>query len=276
MTADPEITIRRAETVGDYLACQSAQRRAWGIGDDSYVIPVATMVGAQHHGGLVLGAFLPNGEAAGVSFAFLGRLDDGRICLYSQLTGIVPAYQSRGLGYQMKMAQREIARAEGVSCIAWAFDPLQAGNAHFNLQKLGATASRFIENMYGPRSDALNQNTPTDRLVVVWPTDDRPRPHFDPETLRTAPRLIAVERDHTGARNPVAVSRSIDPSESVLLLEIPSDVNRLRAERPELAACWGAAVRDAFVAAFSLGFRAESFGIEATADGRRCSYVLRR
>ena len=58
---DLAITIRRAEAPADYVALQDAQRGAWGLDDDSYVVPVATMVGAQHHGGLVLGAFLPDG-----------------------------------------------------------------------------------------------------------------------------------------------------------------------------------------------------------------------
>ena len=129
------ITIRRAETVADYRACQDAQRRAWGISEDGYLIPIATMVGANLHGGLVLGAFRPGGEAVAMSFAFLGRIE-GRICLYSQLTGVVPGYQSQGLGYRIKMHQRDFARAEGIGVIAWAFDPLQAGNAHFNLARL--------------------------------------------------------------------------------------------------------------------------------------------
>ena len=54
-----EITIRRAGSIADYRACQEAQKRAWGISDDGYLIPIATMVGANLHGGLVLGAFLP-------------------------------------------------------------------------------------------------------------------------------------------------------------------------------------------------------------------------
>ena len=40
-------------------------------------IPIATMVGANLHGGLVLGAFRPDGEAVAMSFAFLGRRRHG-------------------------------------------------------------------------------------------------------------------------------------------------------------------------------------------------------
>src|SRR5205809_1049023 len=132
--AADEITIRRAVTIADYRACQEAQKRAWEINDDGYLIPVATMVGANLHGGLVAGAFLPHGEAVAISFAFLGRIE-GRFCLYSQLTGVVPEHQSRGLGHQIKLFQRQVALSEGIECIAWSFDPLQAGNAHFNLAR---------------------------------------------------------------------------------------------------------------------------------------------
>ena len=135
--ADDEITIRRARSIADYRACQQAQKVAWGVREEGYLIPIATMVGANLHGGLVAGAFLPDGEAVAMSFAFLGRIK-GRLCLYSQLTGVVPGFQARGLGYQIKLFQREIARSEGIERIAWAFDLLQAGNAHFNLTRLGA------------------------------------------------------------------------------------------------------------------------------------------
>src|SRR4051812_38327743 len=170
-----EVEIRRAACVADYLACQDAQRRAWGITDESYVVPLATLVGANLHGGLVLGAFTPTGEALGLSFAFLGKVE-GRPCLYSQLTGVVPGQQGNGLGGRLKHAQREFARAEGIPCLAWAYDPLQAGNARFNLDRLGAIAHRYIEDMYGRRTDALNAGATTDRLIVEWATaPDPPR-----------------------------------------------------------------------------------------------------
>jgi predicted GNAT superfamily acetyltransferase len=263
---NPAIQIRRAETVSDFLACQRAQRAAWGVTDDSYVVPVATMIGAQHHGGLVLGAFLPDGQAVGLSFAFLGRVD-GRLCLYSQLTGVVPGYQNQGIGYRLKHAQREFARAEQVPCIAWAFDPLQAGNARFNLQRLGATAARYIVDMYGPRSDALNCNTPTDRLIAVWETEpSRPRA-TDHDAALALPRVVSA----TGpGADPAFLGLPSDGTGA--LLEIPADVTRLRAEHPDLAERWGLAGRVGFLAALAAGYRAVGF----VRDDRRGFYVLER
>ena len=259
-----KITIRPAESVADYLACQHAQKRAWGITDDSYLVPLATMVGAQLHGGLVLGAFTPSGEALGLSFGFLGKIR-GRLCLYSQLTGVVPGQQGLGLGGRLKSAQRDFARAEGLACLAWAFDPLQAGNAHFNLERLGATAEQFVENMYGRRSDALNANATTDRLIAEWSTDPIAKPSTPPVS-EDVPRLIK------GGELPLAeLDRKLDSP--TLLLEIPADIAGLRNHQPELAELWASAVRQSFRTAFQAGYRAEGFLREI--DGR-CSYILRR
>ena len=227
-----EITIRRADTIADYRACQEAQRRAWGISEDGYLIPVATMVGANLHGGLVLGAFLPSGEAVAMSFAFLGTIE-GRLCLYSQLTGVVPEYQSRGLGYQIKLFQRQVARPEGIERIAWAFDPLQAGNAHFNLTRLGAHAGRYVENMYGERTDRLNAGVPTDRLIAEWDVAAAPP---CPAFLRISQRASPPDR---AARNspprpvPVAVQPGRRSSQTRdCLLEIPDRYHGTSQRRP--------------------------------------------
>src|SRR5207302_8414833 len=85
------LTVRDVRGADELRACQELQRRAWGITEDGYVLPVATMAGAQKVGGLILGAFDANTNALiGFAFAFLGRLND-RPILYSQLTGVPPA-----------------------------------------------------------------------------------------------------------------------------------------------------------------------------------------
>ncbi len=265
---DLEITIRRAESITDYHACQDAQRRAWGITGDGYVVPVATMVGAQLHGGLVLGAFLASGEAVGVSFAFLGRLER-RLCLYSQLTGVVPGYQGHGIGHKLKRFQWEFARSEGLELLAWAFDPLQAGNAHFNLSKLGATAGRYVENMYGLRTDALNDRVPTDRLIAEWATTARIAEAIGASPVEGIPRVVEAESavdDFPGVR-----TAAMEPRGPTVLLEIPDEIQRMRREAPALAAEWAQAVRRGFLACFATGYRA--VGFERIEDqGRRRNF----
>lgn len=248
--------------MADYRACQEAQRRAWGITEDGYVIPIATMVGANLHGGLMLGAFLPDGTAVAMSFAFLGRID-GRIGLYSQLTGVVPGYQSLGLGYRIKMHQREVCRGAGIRCIAWAFDPLQAGNAYFNLVRLGASAGRYIDNMYGERTDALNLGVPTDRLIAEWDVAEESPRRTEPNTTPPVPP------PDTPCPWPC-------PGSTSLLIEIPADIARLRTERADRAERWRRDVRAAFQTAFAEGYRAVSVIRDDSATPRRVFYVLER
>ena len=165
-----EIVIRPIHDPIELRACQDVQRRAWGITEDGYLVPVATLAGASAYGGLVLGAFV--GETlVGFSFAFRGVLD-GTPILYSQLTGVLPEAQGGGTGRRIKQFQREWARTEGLPLVAWAFDPLQAMNAHYNLVVLRATATHYHPNFYGVRQDALNPGLPTDRLLCVLPTAD--------------------------------------------------------------------------------------------------------
>jgi predicted GNAT superfamily acetyltransferase len=277
---DNEITIRRASTIADYRACQDAQRRAWGIEEEGYLIPVATMVGANMHGGLVLGAFLPGGEAVALSFAFLGWIDR-RFCLYSQLTGVVPSYQSRGLGYQIKLLQREFAQTAGLELIVWAFDPLQAGNAHFNLTRLGATTGRFVANMYGERTDRLNAGVPTDRLIAEWNTTTEATALSSTSAAGGIPQLIetAMEEcdERTGpTRVPLEVRKADALEAPRYLLEIPPDIAKLRRERPDLAERWRVAAGAAFQVTFSRSYRAIQFIRDETSGHRRGFYLLER
>jgi predicted GNAT superfamily acetyltransferase len=188
----------------------------------------------------------------------------------------VPGYQSRGLGYQIKLMQRDFARSEGVDRIAWAFDPLQAGNAHFNLSRLGASATRFIANMYGERTDALNDRVPTDRLIVEWEIATDHTVSIDLNTIPTLPRLITIREQAGGHNTPVALSVETLRESPRILLEIPWDITALRRDDPQLAEKWRAVVNEAFPHAFEAGFRAIHFVRDESAGRRRGFYVLDR
>ncbi len=273
-----EYTIRPAATPAEYRACQTAQRLAWGIVEPGYLVPIATMVSVQLHGGLVLGAFTPQGEALGLSFAFLGRIE-GELCLYSQITGVIPGNRSRGIGLKLKTAQRDFARSQGLKTIAWAFDPLQAGNARFNLNKLGATASRYIEDMYGPRTDALNAAAgPTDRLIAIWPTDPAESRSYltDQIDLNMIPNLIRPDArfDDDHDLESVLDLSSIGRS-SRLALEIPVSIAALRSDDRARASRRLFATRAAFQAAFAAGYRAVACLDSTDSEGsRRALYLL--
>ena len=193
-----------------------------------------------------------------MSFAFLGRVE-GRLCLYSQLTGVVPGYQSRGLGYEIKRLQRTIAHAEGIERIAWAFDPLQAGNAHFNLARLGATAGRLHRKHVrtaNRRTQRGRSDRPPDRRVGHRGRCGRGGSVPDAVAL---PHLIETEQ---GRGDVPGAPLGLDESALRSPARPPRDPQRhrpLRRETPELAEQWRSAVGQAFQAAFAAGYRAVHF-----------------
>jgi predicted GNAT superfamily acetyltransferase len=265
------VIVRDVRGAEELRACQELQRRAWGITEDGYVLPVATMAGAQKVGGLILGAFDHDNRLIGFAFAFLGRLKD-RLILYSQLTGVHPAHQSTGVGRMLKFEQHRRALDLGLDAVVWAFDPLQASNAAFNLGVLGAVCRTYEVDMYGSRSDTLNAGLATDRLLAEWSTAMPPGGHTDewPDGLD----VIATKRlGHLGFTE-VDHIRAIPHEVTHLHLEIPPNISNLKTYGPpNSAVAWQQAIREAFQAAFDVGFIAVGF---SRADPHRPKYLLER
>ena len=242
-----DVVVRAITDVVDLRACQEVQRRAWDIAQDGYTLPVATMVAVGKYGGLILGAWQA-GRLVGFSFAFLGRLRDQQI-LYSQLTAVLPDVQGGGVGYRLKIAQREWARAQRLPLIVWAFDPMQSGNAHFNIARLGATCRSYERDMYGERNDALNTGLATDRLIAEWPTDG---------SLPSEPNGVEA----------LPVSATLD-------CEIPANVRELAAQNLAEAQRQQSVIRTTLTDAFSKGYGVTGFVRKNDPIvGRRCWYLL--
>ena len=101
-------------------------------------------------------------------------------------------FQDRKIGTRLKEVQRDFALSEGdVDLIVWAFDPLQCRQCQLQLDRLGATATRYVEDMYGPRTDPLNAGLPTDRLIVEW--EIRARRDYEKFPVKNLPKIISVD-----------------------------------------------------------------------------------
>jgi predicted GNAT superfamily acetyltransferase len=256
------LTVRDVRGPDELRACQELQRKAWGITEDGYVVPVATMAAAQRVGGLILGAFDQSETLIGFAFAFLGKLQ-GRLVLWSQLTGVHPAHQSTGVGRMLKLEQRRRAHEMGLDAVAWAFDPLQASNAAFNLAVLGATCRVYEVDMYGARTDALNVGLATDRLVAEWTTSGE----AGGRTTAWADTTDLVETREG------EVARVVAPSEMHVQIEVPPRLSNLRSRGSQAVGAWQTAVRGAFQTAFAAGYVAVGF---SRADPDHPRYLLER
>jgi predicted GNAT superfamily acetyltransferase len=154
----------------------------------------------------------------------------------------------------------------GLDAVAWAFDPLQASNAAFNLGVLGATCRLYELDMYGSRSDALNAGMATDRLIAEWSTSGE---HIG----RTAPWPEALDLIETADCQPSAVA-AIPSTACHVQIEVPPRIADLKVRgAPNAAPDWQSALRQAFQSAFAMGFIAIGF---ARTDPSRPRYLLER
>jgi predicted GNAT superfamily acetyltransferase len=200
----------------------------------------------------------------GFAFAFLGRLG-GQLVLWSQLTGVHPAHQSTGVGRLLKLEQRRRAREMGLEAVAWAFDPLQAANAAFNLGVLGATARHYEVDMYGSRTDALNVGLATDRLIAEWETSGEP----GGRTSAWPDAVDVLEVDDGQVRR----VRDVPSGAHHLTIEIPPRISDVKNLGTAAAAEWQLALRGAFQTAFDSGYIVSGF---SRSDAARPRYLLER
>lgn len=281
-----DFTIRTAVSVEDMLQVEELQQLVWG-GDETEVVPVHMLLTVAHNGGILLGAF-DGDRMVGFVFGFLGtdeqspdRVAMARLKHCSHQLGVHPDYRGRGVGLQLKLAQRQAVIEQGVRLATWTYDPLMSRNAHLNIRRLGTVCRTYLRNVYGDLRDDLNRGLPTDRFMVEWWLTSR----------RVAARLEGSRRpldlDHflSGGANLLNPSMMLDiglpkpakdPSEpegTFLLVEVPSDFMRIKREDPELAYDWRMHSREVFEGAFAAGYLVTDF-VHVPDDGPRSFYLL--
>jgi predicted GNAT superfamily acetyltransferase len=151
------ITIEAVSGLDALAEVQAMQRQVFGY-SELEVLPVAAMRAQVEVGALVLAA-RDEGKMVAFLYSYPGTAG-GRTILHSDLLGVLATHRDRGLGYRMKIAQREWAAERGFHSITWTFDPRKGRNAHLNFHKLGARSRRYLRDYYGEGAD---------RLWVEWP-----------------------------------------------------------------------------------------------------------
>jgi predicted GNAT superfamily acetyltransferase len=189
-----------------------------------------------------------DGEPSVVGFAvgFLGW--SPVLHVHSHQAGVVEGHRRRGIGYALKLAQRDTSLRHGVSEMRWTFDPLVRRNVAFNLNALGARAVAFYPDFYGAMSDTINAGDASDRLEAVW-TLSRPMPARTGSLGGGAgdgPALL-LERDG----RPVVSGR---PPENGALLAVPADYEQIRGRDRGLSNAWRVASREVLAGAYAAGF----------------------
>src|SRR5919197_1793028 len=258
------ITYRDLTTLAEFAEVVDLEREIWGPGYDD-VVPVSILAVSVHRGGILIGAFdsdrsiprEPQGRMIGFVYSLPG-IKGAKPTHWSHMAGVVDGYRNAGVGYQLKLLQRERALAMGLDLIEWTFDPMQAMNAHLNFAKLGVVVQEYQENVYGDSTSPLHKGNPTDRFIAEWWIRE-PRPPHDWSEAPTVNHGTAVTADRRDAR---------------VVVEIPTGFTEMLLAAPDLALEWRMATRELFTVYFSRGYRAVDFRLDRAA--RKGAYLLVR
>jgi predicted GNAT superfamily acetyltransferase len=269
------IEIRPVKTENEYHAVELLQRKIWGA-QDIEIIAFEMLMTAHKNGGVMLGAFdIIEGEErmVGFVFGFAGLTADGRLKHCSHIAGALPGYRDRGVGYALKLKQREIVLAQGIDLITWTFDPLESRNARFNFHKLGVTCGVYARNLYGEMRDKLNAGLPSDRFQVDWRIGS-PRVEARLRGEAEVQAASALMSDGVPLVNPPVAAEPLRPpakamaptaifGEERILIRIPADFQSLKSKDRNLALEWRLHTRALFEEAFAKGYLATDMLVEA-------------
>jgi predicted GNAT superfamily acetyltransferase len=240
-------------------------------------VPAAVLILTVKLGGILAGAFepgVPDGDGM-IGFVYsLPGWRAGRVLQWSHMLAVQEAHRQSGIGRELKLAQRNRTLAMGLDLIEWTYDPLQAVNAMLNVRRLGATASVYLENIYGTSSSALHRGTPTDRFVAEWwirtPRVVQAIEGMSPQTEVRPSRVVNEVTDAGGML--ACTTLDLTASEDEVSIAIPRQFNAIQRDAPALALDWRLKTRELFQSYFSRGYVVDDFSLA----GDRGIYRLSR
>lgn len=249
------LRIEPLATHADHVDAAALLARVWGETPRTSPFPADLIRALAHAGACALGAWQEPGQLVGVTIAAAGgpRSD----ALYSLIAGVAPEAAGAGVGRRLKFAQRDWARERGARSIRWTYDPLIRRNAHFNLDRLGADVTAYLEDYYPPMTDAINVGDLTDRFLVDWEVAPDSSP--DPSSARS-PGSSPAGGDDAQAPVALAAGAAGEPvvrkvRSSAVRVWIPEDIEAMRQRDRTLAMRWRLASREVFRTLFDAGYR---------------------
>jgi predicted GNAT superfamily acetyltransferase len=276
--------IRLLETPEEMDLVEELQRHVWP-GSETDVVPKHVLITVVHNGGLVLGAFEEE-QLIGFVFGFPGletTPDGPRLKHCSHQMGIHPDHRDSGIGFELKRAQWQMVRHQGLDHITWTFDPLLSRNAHLNIAKLGAVCSTYRESEYGELRDGLNVGLPSDRFQVDWWINSRrvekrlskrPRPTLKLNHIARS-GLRPFYTPQFSAAGLMIAPEHVPPFEDrLLLVEIPTNFMDIKSQDFPLARDWRFFTRELFQTAFAKNYLVTDFIFDLNEGNPRGLYIL--
>jgi predicted GNAT superfamily acetyltransferase len=253
------VDYRAIELIDDLEKVVDLEMLVWSLPPRD-AVPSNLLHAMVNAGSLVVGAY-DSSELVGMALMFPTDRNKHKR-LWSHMAAVNPAYQSQGIGFGLKQFQRDWALKNGYQEIGWTFDPLQRGNANFNLHVLGSITNIYHINFYGDMTDGINVGLPSDRVEAIWQLRN---PRVKQLSKQKAPLPLFKLSDISSERyllrsisnQPVSIPLSL--KQNFYLAEIPANISDLKQTSNELALAWRLALRDTFQSAFQAGFSAQDF-----------------
>ncbi len=255
----PELDIEYKEITDEngFAQLEDIQRESWGM-PDLELIPRRLFKATKNSGAVVIGAY-DKDQIIGYCWGWVGKLKKYGIFIYSHHNAVRKKYQNKGIGYHLKLEQREWAIKNGFKLINWTFDPLQARNTYLNLHKLGAVCNTYKINYWGEMHDAENKGMQTDRFYANWYVKSyHVAQHINNKYENYTKNIIeenrAIITTFTDDNLIKVESININIKDHLIFVEIPSNINKIRKENLQLAIDWRLKTREVFTEYFKRGY----------------------
>jgi len=276
--------IRDITDITEMKLLEQMQADVWGMEDCSEIVPKDFLKIAAVNGGVLIGAYDQQNNILGFLFGFIGLKADGRIKHCSHMMGILPPYQKSGIGVRLKMVQRQIVRKQGIDLITWTVNPMEGVNAALNFGKLGVVCQNYLPNFYGEMEDDLNKGIPSHRFEAEWWIRSARVEKFMANLENSArlnveftPEDVFVDRlVKNGGVEQLLPIEQIGNVEGRLVLEVPSDFQRIKTMDPSRALDLLTYTNQFFTEATARGFIVADFVSRVEAGERRNYYLLER
>ena len=252
--------------------------------EPGWAVPTHILMAVAENGGVLMGAYQDD-RMVGFTLGWLGTMDSSprpaaqQLKLVSHMTGVLPEYRDRQVGYQLKLAQRRWAIERELELITWTYDPLESRNANLNVRRLGTVCQAYLRDFYGELDDKMSAGIESDRFQVEWwINSERARERlasaFNSQVQRPRGAQLlnpAALRDD-GCLRPA--EQAAEPTAASILIEIPSDMQAIRRTDLDLGVAWRYHTRALFESAFAAGYQVTGFTFERDSYPQRSFYLL--
>lgn len=199
MSTSQDLRVGVVTTAQQLAEASGLYRRVFGYSKPEASLNPRLLMAMIANGGSAVGAWNRDGDLVAFGYGFPG-VTEGEYYFYSQAVVVSDGLQGTGVGRRIKAEQRRVALEQDLHHMRWAFNPVLARNAHFNLSVLGGVGRWFVPDCYGDGES---------RMLIDWNLDAPDLPDLRPWDTWTQ-----ADWSHAAARG------------GVVAVPVPADKNR--------------------------------------------------